>query len=126
MIKALDHIVLHTTSIERAVKFYSEVLELEVIEFVKDRFCLKVANQKINLHEKETIAVPKVKEFKTGVMDICFLSDVPLEQIKEKLELHGIELLMFDVPRTGSNYSLRSLYFYDFDGNLIEVSNEVK
>ena len=59
-------------------------------------------------------------------MDVCFISDTPLEDIKEKIEKSGIELIEFNVPRTGSNYPLKSLYFYDFDGNLIEISNKVK
>ncbi len=126
MIKSLDHFVLYISSIEKAVKFYESVLGLEIIEFAEGRFCIKIGNQKINLHEKDTVATPKAKEFKVGVMDVCFISDTPLEDIKEKIEESGIELIEFDVPRTGSNYPLRSLYFYDFDGNLIEVSNEVK
>ncbi|PLY05775.1 MAG: VOC family virulence protein [Arcobacter sp.] len=126
MIKSLDHFVLHTSSIEKTVKFYSEILGLKIVEFAEGRFCIKIGNQKINLHEKETIAIPKAKEFKIGVMDLCFISDVPLCEIKDKLESNGVELLMYNVPRTGSNFPLKSLYFYDFDGNLIEISNEVK
>ena len=75
MIKRLDHFVLYTSSIEKTVKFYKNILELEIIEFSENRFCIKIGNQKINLHEKNTTATPKAKEFKTGVMDICFLSD---------------------------------------------------
>ncbi|WP_072680287.1 VOC family protein [Arcobacter sp. LA11] len=126
MIKGLDHFVLHTTSIEKTAKFYKDILGLEIIEFAKGRYCIKIGNQKINLHEKNTIAVPKAKEFKVGVMDICFISDTPLDVIKEKLESNSIKIIEYDVPRTGSLYPLRSLYFYDFDGNLIEISNEVK
>ena len=51
MIKSLDHFVLHTTSRKKAVKFYEGVLGLEIIEFSKGWFCIKVGNQKINLHE---------------------------------------------------------------------------
>ncbi len=126
MIKAIDHFVLYTTSIKKTVQFYTEVLGLEIIEFSQGRFCIMIGNQKINLHEKDTIAIPKAKEFKIGVMDICFISEVPLKDIKVKLESHDIEIFEYDVPRTGSNYPLKSLYFYDFDGNLIEISNEVK
>lgn len=125
MIDRLDHIVLNVSSISKAKEFYEKVLKLEVIEFSKDRYAIKVGNQKINLHEKDTLAIPKAKKPSFGNFDVCFISSTPLKEIKIELEKNGVDLLYFDVPRTGAVNKLKSLYFYDFDGNLIEISNEV-
>lgn len=125
MIDRLDHIVLNVSSIAKAKEFYEKILKLEVIEFGKDRYAIKIGTQKINLHENDTVAVPKAKKPAIGNFDVCFISNTPIKDIKEHLEANGVELLYFDVPRTGAQHKLRSLYFYDFDGNLIEVSNEV-
>lgn len=126
MIDRLDHIVLNVSSIQKAIEFYQKILKLEVIEFGENRFALKIGSQKINLHEKDTVAVPKVKKPANGNFDVCFISSIPLKEIKEHLESNNIELLYFDVARTGAKNKLKSLYFYDFDGNLIEISNELK
>lgn len=125
MIKAIDHIVLHVSDIKKAKEFYNKVLGLEIIEFGEQRVALKIGNQKINLHEKNTLATPKAKNFEIGVGDLCLLSDVRLSEIKQKLEDNDIEVILYDVDRTGANNKLKSLYFYDFDGNLIEISNEI-
>jgi catechol 2,3-dioxygenase-like lactoylglutathione lyase family enzyme len=126
MVDRIDHIVLNVSSIQEAKEFYGKILGLDVIEFSKDRFALSIGDQKINLHEQKTKATPKAKSPSLGTFDVCFISQTPLDEIKIHLEKNGVELLYFDVPRTGAIIKLRSLYFYDRDGNLIEISNEVK
>lgn len=85
MIESIDHFVLNVSSIKKAKSFYGEILGLEIVEFKKDRFALSLGNQKINLHEKDTIAVPKAKFPTNGSLDICFIKSEPLEKIKNYL-----------------------------------------
>ncbi|CAM4037905.1 hypothetical protein AEBE7430_13935 [Aeromonas bestiarum] len=49
MISHIDHLVLTVSDIERAVAFYSSVLNMEAITFGKGRRALRFGNQKINL-----------------------------------------------------------------------------
>ena len=126
MVDNIDHIVLQTSSLKKAINFYRDILGLEIVESSKNRYYVKIGTKIINLHEENTIAVPKAKNFKIGAMDICFISKIPLSEIREKLEKYEIEIIKYDVARTGSKFPLKSLYFYDFDGNLIEISNEVR
>ncbi len=49
MISHIDHLVLTVSDIERAVAFYSSVLNMEAITFGAGRRALRFGNQKINL-----------------------------------------------------------------------------
>ena len=49
----------------------------------------------------------------------------PLDEIITHLEAAGIAIEEGPVPKTGARSKLRSVYFRDPDGNLVEVSNEV-
>lgn len=49
MISHIDHLVLTVSDIERAVAFYSSVLNMEAITFGAGRRAVGFGNQKINL-----------------------------------------------------------------------------
>ncbi len=125
MIDKIDHIVLNVSSIEKAKIFYEQILGLSVVEFAKERFAITLGNQKINLHTVNTEAIPKAKNPSLGSFDICFTTSWSLSKVKERLEKHHIDIIEYDVERTGASGMLKSLYIYDFDGNLIEISNEI-
>ena len=125
MIEKIDHIVLTVSSIDKAKEFYEQILGLSVVEFAKDRFAITLGNQKINLHTVNTDAIPKAQNPSLGSFDICFTTSWSLSKVKEHLEKHHIDIIEYDVERTGANGVLKSLYIYDFDGNLLEISNKV-
>jgi len=125
MIDSIDHLVLNVSSIKKAKEFYGDILKLKIIEFKKDRFAIDLGDQKINLHQKQTIATPKAKLPSNGSLDICFISKIPLEEIKKHLQKNQIEIIEFGIKRVGAKSPLYSLYIYDFDGNLIELCNEL-
>lgn len=119
----LDHLVLTVRSIQATCDFYSRTLGLEVIIFGNDRTALRFSGQKINLHEVGNKIEPKALHPTPGAADLCFVTAVPLEDAIVHLQSCGVELLGESVERTGAIGSLRSIYFRDPDGNLIELSN---
>ena len=54
--------------------------------------------------------------------DICLLTEGNIEEIKVEVESKGIEIEVGIVQRQGAQGAIRSIYFRDPDGNLIEVS----
>jgi catechol 2,3-dioxygenase-like lactoylglutathione lyase family enzyme len=119
----LDHLVLTVRSIQATCAFYSRTLGFEVITFGDDRTALQFGQQKINLHEAGKEFEPKALYPSPGSADLCFITMVPLEQAIAHLHSCGVALLGEAVERTGAIGSLRSIYFRDPDGNLIELSN---
>ncbi|SEM28075.1 Catechol 2,3-dioxygenase [Roseovarius tolerans] len=79
----LDHLVLTVTDIEVSLAFYVEVLGMRAEAFCpadgSRRWALRFGRQKINLHLAGAEFEPKAARAMPGTADLCFLSDVPLE-----------------------------------------------
>jgi len=122
-INRLDHLVLTVNDIEITVKFYVSVLGMEKEEFGAGRFALKFGNQKINLHQVGKEFEPKADKPTAGSADLCFITEVPLDEAMEHVRSKGVEIIEGSVARTGAIGPINSFYFRDPDKNLIEVSN---
>ena len=130
MIKSIDHIVLTAQNIEQTITFYCDVLEMQLETFVPPdgspaRQALKFGNQKINLHDAKAPYVPHAKNPTSGAIDICFLSDLPIQECIKRFDLHNIPIENGPVQKTGATGPLMSIYVRDPDGSLIEISNQI-
>ena len=119
----LDHLVLTVRSIQATCDFYAQTLGLKVITFGSNRKALRFGNQKINLHEAGKEFEPKALHSTPGSADLCLITAVPLAEAIAHLQSCGVNLLGEPVERTGAIGTLRSIYFRDPDGNLIELAN---
>lgn len=124
-VTAIDHLVLTVKSLSRTIAFYESVLGMKCVEFKPGRHALHFGNQKINLHEEGTVVDPNVKHATPGSADICFRTDMSMSDVISHLQTSGISIVQGPVRATGARASLQSVYFYDPDENLIEVSNEI-
>ena len=125
-ISHLDHLVLTVSDIETASTFYTDVLGMNRITFGEGRVALAFGSQKINLHQHGNEFEPKAATPTPGSADLCFITSALLDQVQAWLEEHHVPIEAGPVQRTGAIAPIRSLYFRDPDGNLIEVSNYVK
>ena len=123
-IKSIDHIVIPVSDIDKSLRFYTEVLGMET-DTSNQRFAVKFGNQKINLHVGKAQFLPAAKHPTIGSTDICLLAKGDIEEIKAEVESKGIEIEIGIVQRQGAQGAIRSIYFRDPDGNLIEVSTLV-
>jgi catechol 2,3-dioxygenase-like lactoylglutathione lyase family enzyme len=124
IINHLDHLVLTVKNIAVTCAFYETVLGMEVITFSDQRKALRFGHQKINLHEKGKEIDPKATAPTMGAADLCFIAATPVEEVMQELLDKHIEILEGGiVARTGAIGNIRSVYFRDPDGNLLEVSN---
>jgi catechol 2,3-dioxygenase-like lactoylglutathione lyase family enzyme len=124
-VQSIDHIVLTVASIPRTMDFYQRVLGMQAREFKPGRFSLHFGDQKINLHEVGTVVDPNVKHATPGSVDVCFLTLTPLDAVIQQLSSLGVPVVQGPVGATGARKTLRSVYIYDLDENLIEISNTV-
>ena len=124
-IKNIDHIVLVVCDIEKAIKFYCEILGIQLCKN-SGRISLKFGSQKINLHKFESEFLPSAKYPKKGSTDICFIVDDLIENVHAELLKKGVKFELGIVERNGALGAMKSLYLYDFDGNLIELSSYKK
>ena len=94
-------------------------------EFKPQRYALHFGVQKINLHEVGTVVDPNVRHATAGSGDLCFLTQMPLDDVIAHLHSEGVPIVQGPVGATGARHRLRSVYIYDPDENLIEIANEV-
>lgn len=121
----IDHVVLTVADIERTLSFYQRVLGMTPVTFGEGRRALAFGDQKLNLHQAGREFEPKARRPTPGAVDICFTTDVPLDEVAAHLRAESVDIELGPVDKTGARGPLRSLYFRDPDGNLVEVSNEV-
>jgi catechol 2,3-dioxygenase-like lactoylglutathione lyase family enzyme len=122
-IDRIDHIVLTVFDIERTISFYSRVLGMEPVAFAGGRRGLAFGRQKLNLHQAGREFEPKALAPAPGAIDLCFIASTALEEVIETLREEGVAIIEGPVDKTGALGPMKSVYFRDPDGNLIEVSN---
>jgi len=122
-IDRLDHLVLTVRDVDATCSFYARVLGMQVITFGEARKALAFGRQKINLHQAGREFEPKAALPTPGSADLCLIAAVALDEVIAHLATCGVAIVDGPVMRTGATGSIRSVYFRDPDGNLIEVSN---
>jgi catechol 2,3-dioxygenase-like lactoylglutathione lyase family enzyme len=126
LIDRVDHLVLTVTDIEATTVFYERALGMQR-EFFRGpegqpRHALLFGSQKINLQDKDTDTPTKARVPTLGSGDFCLIAAVPLDEVIAHLRAVGVALEAGPVPRRGALGALRSVYFRDPDGNLVEVA----
>ena len=127
MIDHLDHLVLTTAREAECVDFYTRVLGMQLESFIGgtppvERRAFKFGNQKINLHVQGKEFEPKAHLPVPGALDLCFIVQIPLEDVVAKLQACNWPIVEGPVVRTGATAKIRSVYVRDPDFNLIELS----
>lgn len=124
-VTAIDHFVLVVASNERAVAFYTRVLGMRAEEVRPGRWALHFGSQKLNLQEVGLSVDPANTHPTPGSADFCLLTDVPIAEVMAHLRHEGVTMIDGPIRRTGATCPLLSVYFYDPDRNLVEVSNRL-
>jgi len=125
VIDRVDHIVLTTRDLDACVRFYTEVLGMELVRFRtpnEERLALSFGRQKINLHVWGKEFVPRAHVAVPGSLDLCFIASTALENVMEKLKTKGVSIIEGPVDKTGAAGPIRSVYVRDPDLNLVEIS----
>ncbi|MCB8819788.1 VOC family protein [Microvirga rosea] len=125
-VKGIDHFVLVVKNIDTTCAFYSRVLGMTAHEMHPGRWALHFGSQKINLQQVGLSVDPFNRHPTPGAADFCLLTDLPMETVMAHLRACGIAIIDGPVRRTGATGPLLSVYFYDPDDNLVEVSNHLQ
>ena len=125
MIDRIDHIVLTTRDKDACIRFYTEVLGMELVSFrtpTEERLALAFGAQKINIHEWGKEFTPRAHVAVPGSLDLCFIASSRLEDVIRKLKEHVVPIIEGPVQKTGARGPIRSVYVRDPDLNLVEIS----
>jgi catechol 2,3-dioxygenase-like lactoylglutathione lyase family enzyme len=124
LVKAFDHIVLCVADVEATCRFYERILGMEPREEKPGKWSLHFGVHKISLQDAARTA-ELARKTTPGSCNFCLLTDVPLDQVITHLGNEGVTIVEGPDKRIGAVGTIRSVYFRDPDGNLVEVSNQV-
>lgn len=124
-VEHIDHLVLTVASVRRACKFYNENLGMEIVTFGNNRKALCFGSHKINLHQLGGNVEPRARNPHPGSADLCLITSTAVEKVRQELISKNIIIISDVVERTGAQGAIKSVYFYDPDGNLLEISNYI-
>lgn len=119
-IKRLDHLVLTTAHLGACLNFYTELLDMEPV-LDGGRYALLFGDQKINIHTAKAQYLPAARTPEYGSLDICLVTEEPIEVVLRELEAKQAEIEAGIVERTGALGRMKSIYLRDPDGNLVEL-----
>jgi catechol 2,3-dioxygenase-like lactoylglutathione lyase family enzyme len=122
MITDLDHLVLTVRDLAATLRFYVDGLGMRLVTFDQGRQALHFGSHKINLHVAGHEFEPKAAHPMPGSGDLCFLTERPLAEVSRRLAPLGHSVIEGPGVRTGATGPIRSIYFRDPDGNLIEIA----
>lgn len=122
MIKSVDHIAVMTTDVERAARFYTEVLGFKETFRLETPHSGTIVFVSVNGTKLELFGGGKPKdpgegEGKVGFPHVALLVD-DVDAEHERLSALGVE---FDTPPTDAEAGIRLAFFKDPDGNRLEI-----
>ena len=108
----VDHVVLHVSDVERAKKFYTEVLGMTVYREDDGQVFMHAGQQGVALFEKERATPLKAGNYLNHLALNVASGDY--ETLKAELEKHGVAVS----GRPGQD---RCIYFRDPDGHRLQL-----
>lgn len=124
-IERLDHIALTVSDVDAACAFYARAFGMEPVTLPGELRALRFGRQTLHLRAAAAGDEPRPRHLAPGAADLCFVTEVPLDEISPHLAACGVGIVEGPVERPGSEGMLVSIYVHDPDGNLIELSNEI-
>ena len=123
--RRIDHLVLTVSDLEASKRFYHEVFDMPVIDDQTNDnvVTLRCGHQLIRL-QKNDRANPLVAKHPTvGAADFCMIVGDQLEDVLHHLKSYYVDVITDEpIVKHGSEGEMRSIYLYDPDQNLLEIS----
>jgi catechol 2,3-dioxygenase-like lactoylglutathione lyase family enzyme len=124
-VTGLDHIVLCVNDVEASVAFYRDLLGMDPREERPGKWSLRFGDNKISLQDVRN-APDLARDTVPGSGNFCLLTDEPVDAVADAMAASGVHIESGPALRAGATGTIRSIYFRDPDGNLIELSNRVE
>ena len=130
-LEKIDHVVITVKNLNKTIDFYTNILGMKLEEFSPTlddnqiRYAVSFGSQKINIHEEKKTIKPNALNPCSGSTDICFISKNKINDWVHHLVKKGINIEIGPKKKTGALGPILSIYIWDPDFNLIEISDQL-
>ena len=121
-VRDFDHLTITVKNLNRTMRFYHEVLDLPVVSFTKKLLVIQLRHQKLVFRQVNQQYDPQIAKPTPGATAFGLTAKDSLKYTKEHLINYGVKIIKGPVKTRGSNGPMNSIYVYDPDQNLIEIS----
>jgi len=121
-ITGIDHVVLYVADPVEAAAFYGDVLDGEVLPYGDGWRAVQLGETRINFRPDDADAYLVAEAPTAGAGDVCLVTDDAIDDVADRLDDRGVEVVEGPVERQGARGAMTSVYFYDPEGNLVEVA----
>lgn len=123
-ILGFDHVVISARDPRETVRFYSDILGMEAREEKPRKWSLYFGDAKISIQDASRLPSIATRTL-PGTANFCLFTETAIEDVVEHLATQGIKIVDGPGERRGATGPIMSVYFYDPDGNLVEVCNRL-
>lgn len=116
----IDHLVITTADLQRCLDFYVGLLGMEH-GMEQGHHSLRFGSCKLSIHTQPAQFKPAALNPQMDSADFCLEVD-DLQGLLARISKHGYPVAEGPVTRHGAAGTIQSLYMYDPDGNLVELS----
>ena len=116
----IDHIVLCVTDVFATMSFYEQTLGMKAREDQVGKWSLHFGTARISLQSPDSIA-QMAKGTTPGSGNFCVVTEDDIETLAAHLRSCDVTILDGPGLNKGALGPMRSVYFNDPDGNLVEV-----
>jgi catechol 2,3-dioxygenase-like lactoylglutathione lyase family enzyme len=122
-LERLDHFSLTVRDVEETCAFYEKILGMARQTFGEGRVALRFGRLKININPNPNDLERKAAVPIPGSAEFCLVATTPLDEVTAHLRNCGVDLEHGPAEAEGAEGRLRSVWFRDPDGNLVEIAN---
>ncbi|MBM6992000.1 MAG: VOC family protein [Prevotella sp.] len=119
-LQRIDHLVITTHDLQSCLDFYVGLLGMRH-ESHAGHHNLYFGDCKLSIHTVKGEFTPAATHPTYGSHDFCLIVD-DIESFRQHIEQQRYPIVEGIVDRNGARGPIRSLYLYDPDGNLVELS----
>jgi catechol 2,3-dioxygenase-like lactoylglutathione lyase family enzyme len=121
--KGIAHITLPVSDLEKSTKFYTEIVGLELVKTAGRKLVfLRSGKDSVVLAKTDDPPKPMVPGASTDEVHQAFIVESrEFDQSVDFLKSKGVTVFTEEERGQGAVFQGRSCYFYDPDGNVLEI-----
>ncbi|KFI63767.1 VOC family protein [Bifidobacterium cuniculi] len=120
----MDHVVIPVSDLDAALRFYRDVVGLELMEVNGERTLatLRAGDQLVKLETPDRQGLVAARAV-PGSADLCFESSDDPQSTVARCRACGVDVIDGPVRKRGARGAMTSVYVRDPDGSLVEIAH---